>query len=140
MAERTQINFRIDNTLLAAIKEKCDRDNITQTDFITNALKAALGLPTINYTPSIPTGDSLESLTTRIAELEKRLADGIDTLSTEIDKRIATLIDNQLSTKLDERLAESQVVIADNLDSEIDKRIEAAIAKQMEESLGEYAA
>ncbi len=44
MAERTQINFRVDNTLLNAIRDHCEAEGITQTEFITNALRSALGI------------------------------------------------------------------------------------------------
>jgi thiamine pyrophosphate-dependent acetolactate synthase large subunit-like protein len=40
--KRMQVNFRLDKNLLSDIQAKCKADNITQTDFIIQALKKAL--------------------------------------------------------------------------------------------------
>ncbi|GEM_PF-5053862 len=40
--KRMQVNFRLDQNLLSAIQHKCKVDNISQTDFIIQALKKAL--------------------------------------------------------------------------------------------------
>ena len=40
---RTQINFRLDDELLAKIKSKCDKSGVSLTDFLTDAARRALG-------------------------------------------------------------------------------------------------
>jgi hypothetical protein len=45
MAERTQISLRLDKDLLESIRLRCRSEGISQTDFITNAIKAALATP-----------------------------------------------------------------------------------------------
>jgi hypothetical protein len=47
MAGRTQINFRVDDDLLAAMKAHCDESGISQTDFLIGAIKGALGIEDI---------------------------------------------------------------------------------------------
>jgi antitoxin component of RelBE/YafQ-DinJ toxin-antitoxin module len=79
MADRTQINFRIDNELLDAMKAKCETEGVTQTEFIINAIKAALGIAPVVSSPTeldklieaklAPIEQRLEQ---RIAELEKQ--------------------------------------------------------------------
>ncbi len=44
MAGRTQINFRVDDDLLAAMKAHCDANGISQTDFLISAIKNELGI------------------------------------------------------------------------------------------------
>ena len=79
MADRTQINFRIDNDLLDAVKAKCETDGVTQTDFIINAIKAALGI-----TPSIPESSELDKLIeAKLAPIEQRLFERIAALENQ---------------------------------------------------------
>jgi uncharacterized protein (DUF1778 family) len=76
MADRTQINFRIDNDLLEAVKEKCETEGVTQTDFIINAIKAALGIAS-----SISESTDLDKLIeAKLAPIEQRLLDRIAAL------------------------------------------------------------
>lgn len=82
MAERTQVNFRIDTDLLTAIKQKCEAEGISTTDFFINAAKTALGIETMDRT-TLPSLDALESLGERLEELEKRLAERIAALEAQ---------------------------------------------------------
>lgn len=45
MAERTQISLRLDKDLLESIRLRCRTEGISQTEFITNAIIAALATP-----------------------------------------------------------------------------------------------
>ena len=69
---RTQINFRLDTELLAAIKAKCEANGTTVTDFLTSAARNALGIETMEHT-DYPNSDVLAGIIERIASLEKRL-------------------------------------------------------------------
>jgi uncharacterized protein (DUF1778 family) len=76
MADRTQINFRIDNELLDAVKAKCEAEGVTQTEFIINAIKAALGIA-----PSISDLTELDKLIeAKLAPIEQRLEQRIAAL------------------------------------------------------------
>jgi hypothetical protein len=99
MTERTQINFRIENTLLAAIRDRCEAEDITQTDFITNALKMALGMPR-NLT-AYPTQDALERLASRLAEIEQYQTK----LDKQLDERIEAAIQRQMAEVMGEPIA-----------------------------------
>lgn len=72
--KRVQVNFRLDENFLAAIQAKCKTDNVTQTDFIIQALKKALSSNDSNL-DSIP--EVLSSLYLRLAQVETRLADSL---------------------------------------------------------------
>ena len=69
---RTQINFRVDTELLAAIKAKCEGSGTTVTDFLTDAARSALGIETMERTTA-PSSEVLAGIIERIATLEKRL-------------------------------------------------------------------
>lgn len=69
---RTQINFRVDTELLAAIKAKCEASGSTVTDFLTDAARSALGIETMERTTA-PNSEVLAGIIARISSLEKRL-------------------------------------------------------------------
>lgn len=71
---RTQINFRLDTKLLAAIKAKCEESGVSITDFLTEAARTALGIETIERTTTL-SPEVLESLTDRLASVELNLAE-----------------------------------------------------------------
>jgi uncharacterized protein (DUF4415 family) len=68
-ADRTQINFRIDNDLLDAVKAKCEVGELTQTEFIVNAIKAALGMPSA----ATDSADLDKLIEAKLAPIEQRL-------------------------------------------------------------------
>ena len=70
--QRTQINFRLDTELLAAIKAKCEADGISITEFLTDAARTALGIETMERA-TYPSSGVLESLTKRLADMDERL-------------------------------------------------------------------
>ena len=76
MSQRTQINLRIDNELLQALREKCAAEGCTQTEFITNAIKLSLGIP-INQANFI--------------EIDERIAAHIQPIREELDQLRAAL-------------------------------------------------
>jgi antitoxin component of RelBE/YafQ-DinJ toxin-antitoxin module len=82
--DRTQINFRIDNDLLDAVKAKCEVEGLTQTEFIVNSIKAALGMPAV-------AADSIELdklIEAKLAPIEQRLEQ-------RLSERIANLEEQQ---------------------------------------------
>ncbi|MBE9128871.1 MULTISPECIES: hypothetical protein [unclassified Coleofasciculus] len=76
MAKRTQISLRIDSNLLGAIRAKCAAENLTQTEFITNAIKAALDIP---LAP------------TNVAEIDTRISTQIEPIREELARLRAAL-------------------------------------------------
>lgn len=71
---RTQINFRLDTELLAAIKAKCEESGVSVTDFLTEAARTALGIERMDRTTTL-NPEALESLTERLASVELNLAE-----------------------------------------------------------------
>lgn len=74
--QRTQINFRLDTELLAAIKAKCEESGTSITEFLTDAARTALGIETMVRTTA-SSSEVLESLTERLAIVEERLAQSL---------------------------------------------------------------
>ncbi len=74
MVERTQINFRVDNNLLSAIRTRCSAEGVTQAQLITNALKTYLG---ISPTPTngIKSYEISEIVAAEVKLIEKELAE-----------------------------------------------------------------
>lgn len=85
MNERSQINIRIEKDLLDKLKEKCDRDKVSQTEFITKALKAALGIE--NYIFNTEMLD--KRISTQIQPLQKEL----ENLKLQLNSFKSTAID-----------------------------------------------
>ncbi|NMG09790.1 ribbon-helix-helix domain-containing protein [Brasilonema sp. UFV-L1] len=85
--KRIQVNFRLDENLLAAIQAKCKAENISQTDFITQALKAAIeNDASLNNQLS----KALSCLTLRLSHTETCLANCL-ALQQHLSERIANL-------------------------------------------------
>ncbi|MEQ9001309.1 MAG: hypothetical protein RID53_33010 [Coleofasciculus sp. B1-GNL1-01] len=76
MSQRTQINLRIDNELLQALREKCASEGCTQTEFITNAIKSSLGIPITQA---------------NLIEIDERIAAHIQPIREELDQLRAAL-------------------------------------------------
>lgn len=102
-ANRTQVNFRIDTSLLSAIKQAAAKRGISYTQFILDACKAELGYQLTDTTAAPSDLDGLGECIARIAELEQRLAERI------VKER--SLVENEL------RLAER----IDKVESELGK-------------------
>jgi len=93
-ANRTQVNFRIDTSLLEAIKQAAAERGISYTQFILDACQAKLGYQLAD-TAAPSDLDGLEKCLVRIAELEQRLAERIvkEKSLVETDLRLAERID-----------------------------------------------
>ncbi|WP_035140622.1 hypothetical protein [Fischerella sp. PCC 9605] len=105
--KRIQVNFRLDKNLFAAIQAKCKADNITQTDFIIQALKKALSSNT-STVESIP--EVLSSLYVRLAQVETRLADNL-AIQQRLSERL-TALEQQPNTSPPNLEALSERVLA----------------------------
>lgn len=82
---RTQINIRIDDDLIAAMKLRCDEQGATQTDFIISAIKSALGMPIgLPGDVTLP-AEVEERIAARIADVEHKLAARI----ADVEKKLA---------------------------------------------------
>lgn len=105
--KRVQVNFRLDENFLAAIQAKCKTDNVTQTDFIIQALKKALSSNDSNL-ESIP--EVLSSLYLRLAQVETRLADSL-AIQQHLSDRL-TALEQQPNTYSPDLEALSERVLA----------------------------
>lgn len=105
--KRVQVNFRLDENFLAAIQAKCKTDNVTQTDFIIQALKKALS-SNDSKLESIP--EVLSSLYFRLAQLETRLADSL-AIQKHLSDRL-TALEQQPNTYSPDLEALSEHVLA----------------------------
>ena len=92
---RTQINFRLDDELLAKIRAKCDKSGVSLTDYLTDAARSALGRKSMDST-SYPDTEALSGIIERIDNVEKRL-----------DNRIADAAVVGLEQQVEELLGES---------------------------------
>lgn len=95
---RTQINFRLDTDLLAAIKAKCESEGVSVTDFLTDAAIRALGIEMIERTTYSSPG-TLERLGARLASVEVRLEDCL------ASKERVDRIESQIEAVLGETVA-----------------------------------
>lgn len=67
--KREQINFRLDTELNEILQEKCEELGITKTEFVKQALRDALGIPTKNR----PVAEEILSIQQRLNKIEQRL-------------------------------------------------------------------
>ncbi len=73
--KRTQINFRLDEQLLSSIQAHCQAADMTQTDFITQALKASLDRPSSPQSGNWQA--TLSSVSARLSQTEACLANSL---------------------------------------------------------------
>lgn len=93
---KSQINFRLPDTLIAALKDQASSEGITSTELAVRLLEAGLGLPSSDYV----TDESRieERIEERIAPLKEQVTQ----LHQCIEERIATAIHKELDTVLGE--------------------------------------
>ena len=89
---KSQINFRLPDTLIAALKDQAESSGITSTELAIRLLEAGLGLPSLDYVVD-------ES---RIEERIAPLREQVTQLDRCIELRIATAIQKELDPLLGE--------------------------------------
>lgn len=94
---KSQINFRLPDTLIAALKDQASSEGITSTELLVRLLEAGLGLP------------SKELVATDESRIEERIEQGIAPLKEQviqlnqcIESRIATAIQREIEPLLGE--------------------------------------
>ena len=129
---KTQINFRLPDTLIAALKERAELDGKTTTEVAVSLLETGLGLP------STSTPDP------RIASIEERIAKQLAYFQVQMDQRVKGLISSSLASHLaplqaqvleltqyaaSQTAAQTELLQAelDQVNQRIEKRIQAAI-------------
>ncbi|HEY9596939.1 MAG TPA: hypothetical protein V6D33_04660 [Cyanophyceae cyanobacterium] len=95
MAGRTQINFRVDDELLTAIKAHCETQGVSQTDFVIGAIKNALGIQTpSSMEPNTEVIDEridsrLAPVWAELAEIKLRLGSELGELTAVLKQKVA---------------------------------------------------
>jgi hypothetical protein len=94
---KSQVNFRLPDTLIAALKDQAESLGITSTELAIRLLEAGLGLPQLLANPN---DDSRieERIEQRIAPLREQVTQ----LNQCIELRIATAIQKELDPLLGE--------------------------------------
>ncbi len=93
---KSQVNFRLPDTLIAALKDQASSEGITSTELAVRLLEAGLGLPSSDYV----TDESRieERIEQRIAPLREQVTQ----LNQCIELRIATALQKELDPLLGE--------------------------------------
>lgn len=93
---KSQINFRLPDTLIAALKEQANSEGITSTELLVRLLEAGLGMPSTEF--SIDELGIEERIESRIAPLKEQVTQ----LNECIEERIAVAIQKELDPLLGE--------------------------------------
>lgn len=93
---KSQVNFRLPDTLIAALKERALSEGITSTELAVRLLEAGLGLPSSDYV----TDES--RIEKRIEERIAPLKEQVTQLHQCIEERIATAIQREIEPLLGE--------------------------------------
>lgn len=94
---KSQINFRLPDTLIASLKDQAESEGITSTELLVRLLEAGLGLP---LSEKVANDESRieERIEARIAPLKEQVTQ----LNKCIEARIATAIQKELDPLLGE--------------------------------------
>ncbi|WP_373529111.1 hypothetical protein [Nostoc sp.] len=93
---KSQINFRLPDTLIAALKDQAESEGITSTELAIRLLEAGLGLPSSDY--AIDDSRIEKRIESRIAPLREQVTQ----LNQCIELRIATVIQKEIAPLLGE--------------------------------------
>ncbi len=93
---KSQINFRLPDTLIAALKDQAQLEGITSTELAIRLLEQSLGLPSSDYV--IDDSRIEERIEQRIAPLREQVSQ----LNQCIELRIATVIQKEIAPLLGE--------------------------------------
>ncbi len=144
---KRQVNFRLPDELIAALKDRAESEGITSTELATRLLEAGLGLPS----PESKSDDSRikERIAVQLAPLQEQVIQ----LNQSVEGRIMAQLTTHLAP-LQGQVLELSQCIADHIPTQIallqeqlderveriNKRIEERIAEQvtpMNDALGE---
>jgi hypothetical protein len=94
---KSQINFRLPDILIAALKNRAESEGLTSTELAIRLLKAGLGLPS---SEKVATDESRieERIATQLAPLQEQVTQ----LQERIEERIASAIQKELFPVLGE--------------------------------------
>jgi hypothetical protein len=93
---KSQINFRLPDTLIAALKDRAESEGITSTELAIRLLEQSLGLPSSGY--AIDESRIEDRIEERIAPLREQVSQ----LNQCIELRIATVIQKEIAPLLGE--------------------------------------
>lgn len=94
---KSQINFRLPDTLIAALKEQAESEGITSTELLVRLLEAGLGLPS---SEKVATDES--RIEERIEQCIAPLREQVTQLNQCIEERIAVALQKELDPLLGE--------------------------------------
>jgi hypothetical protein len=93
---KSQVNFRLPDTLIAALKDRAELAGITSTEMAIRLLEAGLGMPSTDF----PNDES--RIEQRIEECIAPLKEQFNQLSQCIELRIAVALQKELDPLLGE--------------------------------------
>lgn len=93
---KSQINFRLPDTLIAALKDRAETEGITSTELAIRLLEQSLGLPSTEFS------HDESRIEQRIEERIAPLKEQFNQLNERIEKRIATAIQREIEPFLGE--------------------------------------
>jgi chromosome segregation ATPase len=158
---KSQVNFRLPDELIAALKDRAESEGITSTELATRLLEAGLGLPS----PESKSDDSRieERIATHLAplqeQLEKRIEERIGNALSPIQSQLIQLnqsVEGRIMAQLTTHLAplQGQVLelsqciadhistqlapIQEQLERRIEDRIHTVIQNEVDVALGEF--
>lgn len=112
---KSQINFRLPDTLIAALKARAEAEGVTSTELATRLLEVGLGLPSPELVSNHPPIE--ERITSQLAPLqarldqriEERIASFLTPLQQEMEQRIVERIQTVIQNEVDAVLGECSV-------------------------------
>lgn len=112
---KSQVNFRLPDPLIAALKARAEAEGITSTELATRLLEVGLGLPSPELAGNAP-------------RIEERIASQLVPLQSQLDERI------------EERIASQLTPIQQEIEQRIEQRIQSVIQSKVDAVLGECSA
>ncbi len=112
---KNQINFRLPDSLIAALKARAEAEGVTSTELVQRLLEIGLGLSSSELAGNDP-------------RIEERIASQLVPLQSQLDERIEKRIASQLTP------------IQQEIEQRIEQRIQAVIQSKVDAVLGECSA
>lgn len=127
---KSQVNFRLPDTLIAALKEKAETEGKTTTEIAVSILESGLGLSSADNSDS-----RITSIEERIAAQLEPLREQVNQLGIGIEKRVQIAIQSEsqaaLTVGLDERISAQLIPLQTHLEDRIAECITIRLADSM---------
>ena len=93
---KSQVNFRLPNTLIAALKDRAESEGLTSTELVIRLLEAGLGLPSSEFANDDSRIENCIAIA--IAPLQSQ----VNQLQERIEQRIHSAIQKELDVVMGE--------------------------------------